>query len=195
VGLELTLYMLPNLWGSMCERDHDCCLHVSADVGICMCVHSIQKFIKSCIFTHNSHAQNTHSHNAHARACTHPHNVQACACTFTQCACVRATHSMRKRAHAHTHPICMRVYTHTHVYACACSHAQYTRSHSVHARACTHPNKGRVPRTNPNSIWRLRTLPQLRCLESKYRDVDVNVWIWIILLQCMNSSIHLFIFE
>ena len=140
MGLELTLYMLPNLWGSMCERDHDCCLHVSADVGICMCVHSIQKFIKSCIFTHNSHAQNTHSHNAHARACTHPHNVQACACTFTQCACVRATHSMRKRARTHPPNMHVRVYTHTQVYACACSHAQYTHSHNVHARACTHPN-------------------------------------------------------
>jgi len=140
VGLELILYMLPNLWGSICERDHNCCPHVSADMGICMCVNSIHKFIKSCIFTHNSHAQNTHSHNAHARACTRPHNVQACASTSTQCVCVHATHSMHKRVHANTHPIWICVYTHTHVYACAYFHAQYTTSHNVHARTCTHPN-------------------------------------------------------
>jgi len=27
-------------WGSMCERHHSCCLHVSAEVGIYVCVHS-----------------------------------------------------------------------------------------------------------------------------------------------------------
>jgi len=134
VGLDLTLYIHP----SMCERDHDCCLHVSADICICMCVHSIHKFIKSCTFTHNSHAQNTYSHNAHTRACTHPHNVQACACIFTQCACVRATHSMRKRAHAHTHPICMRVYTHTHRCMRVHAHTHNTHTHTMCMRAHAH---------------------------------------------------------
>jgi len=102
VGVELTLYMLPNLWGSMSEKDHSCSQHVSADIGICMCTHNIQRFIKACIFTHISHAPNTHSHNAHARACTHPHNVQARAYKLTQRACVRTTHTMCMHAHAHT---------------------------------------------------------------------------------------------
>ena len=138
MGLDLTLHIHPNLWRSMCERDHNCCLHVSAGIGICMCVHSIHKFIKSCTFTHNSHAQKTYSHNAHTRACTHTHNVQACACIFTQCACVRTTHSMRKRAHAPTHPICMRVYTHTHRCMRVHAHTHNRHTHTMCMRAHAH---------------------------------------------------------